>query len=177
MKLHTKLTADEIALALRHVQAEGLVALDVTMTVFIPHRSQTHPHSYEIQLGTHDQHSLPTGYTDQHGRRLRVRRARGGTAGAARWAATWHEWGWFIMSVFAGDPGARWGSDPARSRRPWGYFSPADFHAKTGNAFRLNRRWPGVTTQRLDGTTRPAALAEADAALRIISGQVTSAGY
>lgn len=137
MKLHTSLTPVEVTQALGRAQNKGRITRDVHFTVFIPERSLTHRYGYEIQLGTYDQDSLPAGYADQNGRTMRVRRARGANQGDARWAATWHEWGWFIAEVFAADPGARWGSDPARSRHPWGYFSPADFHGKTGGQFQL----------------------------------------
>ena len=136
MKLHTKLAEIEIRAALQAAQDKGLIKQDVHFAVWTPGRSQTHPHGYEIQLGADDQHSLPAGYTDQNGRKLRVRRARGGNDGEARWAATYHEWGWLIAEIFAADPGSRWGQDPARARRPWGYSSPEDFHAKTGGQFR-----------------------------------------
>ena len=139
MRLHTKLTATGVDQALHRAKAAGRITPDVHMTVLTPGRSQTHAHSYEIQLGTHDRASLPAGYTDQNGRGLRVRRARNSRHGGARYAATWHEWGWLIAEVFAADPGSRWGDNPARSRRPWGYFSPEDFHGKTGGQFRLPR--------------------------------------
>lgn len=142
MKLHTSLTAAEVDAALTQAKARGLIAPDVDFTVFTPGRSLTHPHGYEIQLGTHYQDSLPAGYTDQNGRKMRVRRARGGSHGDARWAATWHEWGWLIAQVFAADPGSRWGADPARSARPeyaGGYASEADFHEKTDGEFRLGQ--------------------------------------
>lgn len=139
MKLHTNLTATEVDAALHRAKGKGLIARDVYFDVFTPGRSQTHPHGYEIHLGTDVQRSLPAGYTDQHGRKLRVRRSSGSNAGSARYAATWHEWGWLITEIFAADPGARFGQDPARSKRPqyaWGYFSPEDFHAKTDGKFK-----------------------------------------
>jgi hypothetical protein len=106
----------------------------------------THSHAYEIQLGTYDRDSLPAGYTDQNGYRLRVRRARNASHGEARWAATWHEWGWLIAEIFAADPSARWGPNPTRSSE-WntsGYASPADFNVKTDNQFRPQDWHPPV---------------------------------
>ena|SRR5215471_2483819 len=148
MKLHTSLTMQEVDATLHRVKTKGLIAWDVDFAVGIPGRSATHPYGYEIQLGTYDQDSLPAGYTDQNGHRLRVRRTRQGNGGEKRWGATWHEWGWFIAEVFAADPGARWGQDPARARRPWGYFSPEDFHAKTDGQFRNPAPWaPPVTVR------------------------------
>lgn len=137
MKLHTKLADYEVRNALYFAQNTGRIARDVYFDVFTPGRSQTHPHGYEIHLGTDSQDSLPAGYTDQNGRKMRVRRSSGSNSGTARYAATWHEWGWLIAEIFAADPGSRWGADPARSRHPWGYFSEADFHVKTQGAFRL----------------------------------------
>ena len=141
MKLHTNLTATEVDAALHAAKRKRLIAWDVDFNVFTPGRSLTHAHGYEIHLGTNYQDSLPAGYTDQNGARLRVRRLSGTTQGTARYAATWHEWGWFMAEVFAADPGARWGQDPARSARPeyaWGYASEADFHRKTDGQFRLH---------------------------------------
>ena len=140
MRLHTCLYSQSVRDALKRAQDKGLIARDVEMTVFVPGRSRTHDYGYEIQLGTYNQHSLPAGYRDQRGNTMRVRRYRNSNNGCAQWAATWHEWGWFIAEIFAADPAARWGTDPNRSARPeWagGYASPADFHAKTDGVFDL----------------------------------------
>lgn len=163
MKLHTSLNAREILAALRCAQYRGLIAPDVHTTILTPGPSRTHPYRYEIQLGSHDKHSLPAGYRDRHGTALRVRRHRNSPRGGAEWAATWHEWGWFIAEVFTADPESRWGANPARSRRPWGYFSPDDFHAKTGGQFRPA---PEETASSMEP---PVTDAEASAALSYIS--------
>jgi hypothetical protein len=138
MRLHTTLTAEEVRAALRRAQDKGRVTADVEFTTFGDYPSRTHGHSFEVQLGTHDKHSLPEGYVDQHGKKMQVRRYKNsGTNGASQfYSATWHEWGWFVVEVFAADPHARFGNDPERSRHPWGYFSPEDFHEKTGFKFR-----------------------------------------
>lgn len=141
MKLHTNLTDVQVSNALFRAQQKSLVTRDVHFTVFTPERSLTHPHGFEIMLGTFSQDSLPAGYVDQNGMHLRVRRARNAMKGDAKYAATWHEWGWFMAELFAADPGSRWGQNPARSRRPqhiYGYASEADFHRKTENQFRLH---------------------------------------
>ena len=159
MRLHTNLTGVQVYAALQRAQDKGLVTRDVHFTVFTPGRSMTHPHGFEIQLGTYNQNSLPAGYTDQNGRKLRVRRVRNASHGEARWAATWHEWGWLIAEVFAADPGSRWGADPARSARPeyaGGYASPEDFHAKTDGQF----------------DTGPITPDETSTALRIMNGEL-----
>jgi hypothetical protein len=141
MRLHTDLSSSQVGAALQRAKRAGRIAPDVDFTVYAPGRSLTHQHAYEIQLGTYDQGSLPAGYTDQHGHRMRVRRYRNSNHGDAEWAATWHEWGWLIAEIFVADPNARWGADPARCARPeyaWGYASEADFHRKTKGEFRLS---------------------------------------
>lgn len=155
MKLHTRLTGTEVRAALQRAKAEGLITPDIRFVTWTPGRSLTHPHGYEIQLGTYDKRSLPAGTRDQHGRAMHVRRFKNtGRRGAASdsawagndesvWAATWFEWGWFIAEIFEADPDARWGADPARCASPsyaWGYASPEDFHAKTGGVFRQPER-------------------------------------
>ena len=144
MQLHTSLTGTQVKAALTRAQRAGLITADVEFVAWSAHGSRTHPHAFEVQLGTENKHSLPPGTVDQHGKRMHVRRyknsgSRGATSswfwGESVWAATWHEWGWFIAAVFDADPGARFGSNPARARYPWGYFSPADFNAKTSWQF------------------------------------------
>lgn len=130
MRLHTKLDALEVRAALQRAQSRGLVTWDVDMTVFTPRRSQTHDHGYEIQLGTYDKFSLPAGYKDQYGKTMHVRRYRNSNHGDAEWAATWHEWGWFMKEVFDADPSARWGGLTG-----WGYRDLEDFNRKTEGAF------------------------------------------
>ncbi len=132
MRFHTTLTLPEINATLQRAKNKGRVANDIIFATLDWHGSQTHPRAWEIQLGTHDKYSLPAGTVDQRGRRQHVRRYKNsGNQGASSglWAATWHEWGWFIAEIFAADPRARLGN------REWGYQNPADFHAKTGNTF------------------------------------------
>lgn len=168
MRLHTHLTSAQVGAALSRAQQAGLITPDIQYAVFDEYPSRTHPRAFEIQLGTYSQDSLPAGYTDQNGKSMRVRRARNASHGEARWAATWHEWGWFIAAVFDADPGSRWGTNPARSRRPWGYFSPADFNLKTHGQF-ADLAWelrkipaPAPATIRSNSvpstSTRPASL-------------------
>lgn len=135
MKLHTNLTEAEIHAVLARTQAKGLIAGDVLFTVFAAGSSRTHRHSYEIQLGATDPYSLPDGYVNQHGKRMRVRKIRNSGYGDARYAATWHEWGWLIAEMFEADPESRWGANPATARHAWGYFSAEDFNRKTKNQF------------------------------------------
>jgi hypothetical protein len=150
MKLHTNLTGAEVCKALSRAKARGLITSDVHFVIWDKDTpSRTHPHGIDLQLGTYEKDSLPRGTLDQHGHKMNVRRYKNtGNRGANSdsewagnegiWAATWHEWGWFIAEIFAADPAARFGANPARCARPeyaGGYASPADFHAKTGYRF------------------------------------------
>jgi len=151
MRLHTKLTYTDLLQALQRAKDAGRVTPDVTFQGcgLSLHGSRTHPRAFEVQLGTHDKFSLPAGYTDQNGHRMRVRRYKnsgdGGassewaTGGCPVWAATWHEWGWFMTEVWAADPTARWGGE-----KGWGYKDRADFDVKTKGAF-LNKDEPKTT--------------------------------
>lgn len=139
MRLHTKLPYRQVFAAMEAVKNDGKVAKDVQFTAFSDHKSRTHPFAYEIQLGTHDRHSLPENYVDRQGRHRRTRNFKnsGDRGSASEWAtgcdvyaATWEEWGWFMAELFALDPDARWGSV-----KGWHYAGVADFNAKTGNRF------------------------------------------
>lgn len=145
MILHTSLSQRQVRMALTRAQAAGLVTPDVGFAVFGPRRSRTHQLAIEVQLGTTDKHSLPEGTVDQRGKRMRVRRYKnsGSHGAASEWAigrslyaATWHEWGWFMAGIFTADPRARFGGLTG-----WGYKDAADFHVKTGGLF---RNAPGV---------------------------------
>lgn len=136
MRLHTQLDAIDVRNMLEIAKRKGKVTADV---VFMPswtfppeHTSRTHAHAFEIQLGTIDKDSLPKGTLDQHGKKMRVRKYKNaGDSGASTiWAATWFEWGWFILEVFDADPTARWGSE----KHPT-YADVDDFHDKTRYAF------------------------------------------
>lgn len=146
MRLHTRLTYGQVYQALNRAQGKGRIAPDVEFVIEAddgmigPYVSHTHARAFEIQLGTYDQHSLPAGYTDQNGHKMKVRRykntgGRGASSkwvrGEAIWAATYDEWGWLIMEVFEMDPSARWGG----AKHP-AYADLADFHVKTANRFR-----------------------------------------
>jgi hypothetical protein len=134
-----------VQLALRQAKEAGQVTPDVIFVDgLVQYRSMTHPRAFEVQLGTHDKFSLPPGTTDQYGKKMRVRRYRNsGSSGASSawvtggcpvWAATWHEWGWFMANVFAMDPDARFGGATG-----WRYAGEADFNRKTGNLFNAQR--------------------------------------
>jgi hypothetical protein len=140
MRLHTRLTINQLYDALLAAQDAGHVTKDVD---FKPspemHGSRTHNRAFDVQLGTYSKDSLPAGTKDQHGKNMKVRRYRNaGDSGATSgwhepsvWAATWHEWGWFMLEVFKLDPEARFGS-----AKDWHYAGLDDFHRKTEGAFR-----------------------------------------
>lgn len=131
MRLYTHLSMQQVTWALREVKNEKHVAEDVYFVKPMdPRRSRGQwVWSYEIQLGTYCKTSLPEGYRDQYGKRLAVRRYKNtGDSGAGPvWAATWHEWGWFMTTIFDLDPDAKFGT---------AYPSAVAFHAKTRNEFR-----------------------------------------
>jgi hypothetical protein len=132
MRLHTKLTADDLFDALRKVKDAGRMTGDVTFDPITAYRSQTHPRAYEIQLGALNGGGLPAGYTNQYGKRQKCRRTRNSNRGDSlhRFSATWHEWGWFIALLYRADPDARWGD-----RKMPVYKDRDDFHNKTHGDF------------------------------------------
>lgn len=127
MKLHTKLTEQQVRHALVEAQLRGRVTHDVEFAILAPAGSRSHDHAFEFQLGTDDKYSLPKGYVDRNGHKMNVRRYTNNGAGV--YAATWHEWGWFMVEVFDLDPDAMFGS------KSWGYESREDFDQKTKYAF------------------------------------------
>lgn len=145
MKLHTSLTSTQVYAALHRAQDSGLVTNDVRFFDFAEAGSRSHDRAFEIQLGTWEKDSLPKGYRDQNGHKLTVRRYKNsGSRGAANeyggsegsvWAATWHEWGWFMVEIFNADPNAVFGSPTARGYG--GYKSREDFDVKTKGLFKL----------------------------------------
>lgn len=138
MRLHTTLTSMQLNAALRDAKLAGHITQDVTFTSFSIHNSRTHVRAFEVQLGTYCQDSLPAGYTDQNGHRMKVRRFKNSGDGGATsgwyeptvWAATWHEWGWLMVEIWKADPTARWGGE-----KGYGYKDRADFDVKTKGAF------------------------------------------
>lgn len=130
MKLKSrKITANMVHQALYRLKSRGKIPSDVDFDKFQELPSRYYTYAYQIHIGTRDQLSLPIGYVDQNGRKMRVRRrANSGSDGAgALWAATYHEWGWFIAEIFALDPNAVFGD----------YGNAHDFHKKTKGVFRV----------------------------------------
>jgi hypothetical protein len=141
MRLHTSLTWLELRNALQRAKDRGHVSGHVVFAVDTRHKSSTHERAFEIQLGSYDNY-LPPGTVDQYGKRMRVRRVRMHPGRDQeehyyRYAATWHEWGWFIREVFELDPDSRWGADKSKTthRGLWGYSDLADFNEQTRNQF------------------------------------------
>lgn len=139
MRLHTSLGGLQIAGALQRAKDRNHIGQSVTFAVDTAYKSATHPRAFEIQLGSDDNRDLPPFTFDRRGKRMRVRRARNHTTHMSpnRYAATWHEWGWFIREVFELDPGARWGADKSKTslRGLWGYSDLADFNKQTAGVF------------------------------------------
>jgi hypothetical protein len=137
MKLHTSLTEYHVFKALSDMHAAGKITPDVHFVKYKALGSDSHRYGYEIQLGTEDKFSLPTGYLDQRGKKLRVRRYKNsGDHGAdSVWAATYHEWGWYIAEIFRKDPHAKWGGG-LRAEYP----NAKHFHAVTNGKFLLPDR-------------------------------------
>ena len=129
MKLHTRLTADDIYFALANAKHKGRITQDVQFDPIEAAGSRSHLRAYEIQLGTATGSGLPEHYTNQYGKRQKCRRTRNSRNANLRFSATWHEWGWFMAEVFNTDPYAMWGS------KKWGYDGRADFNVKTSNQF------------------------------------------
>lgn len=121
MKLHTSLTASEVADALGTVKNLGRAGTDVEFAGLRYEKSLSRRHGYVIHLAS----ETKTG--PDLGPRTARRRVNSGVYGAGEWyAATWEEWGWFMAEVYALDPAARWSC---------GYRDSADFHRKTGGRF------------------------------------------
>lgn len=123
MKLHTKLNSHQIYDALTDVKLGGGMTKDIYFVQFAYENSRTHPNGYLIQLGTTDQHSLPSGKKRHY--KNRHYKNSGDHGSDTIWAATYDEWGWFIAELFERDPNAKFGY----------YSSRDDFNEKTNGKF------------------------------------------
>lgn len=138
MKVHTNLTADDLAIALFTAKNKGHVAADVGFTVFHgfgpykgrpnSHGSLTHDRAFEVQLGVSRSRpaTLPKGTVNRHGAPQKNRHTANS---GGSWAATWHEWGWFMAEVFKRDQHAMFGTVK------YGYNGVDDFNEKTNYQF------------------------------------------
>jgi hypothetical protein len=133
MKLHSDvLDILSIRGAMEKAKGHGLVTHDIEFVEFQLQGSRSRKAGYEIQLGTYDQGSGPT--KSRHYK-------NGGNMGATSghyttdrvWAATYDEWGWFIVELFNTDPEAIFGP----------YKGVRSFHAQTQNKYRpILAEWP-----------------------------------
>ncbi len=128
MKLHTNLSERQAREALQAAKETGKVGDAVEFLVFSQAGSHTRDHAFEVQLGTREYARLPEGTVNQYGKPQKTRRRNQANTG---FAATWHEWGWFMAQVFEREPGAVFGS------RSWGYDGLTDFDEKTKYQFEL----------------------------------------
>jgi hypothetical protein len=126
MKLHTKLTANEVYAAMDRAHDRG-VSLNVGVTLNY-RGSRSHDHAFDLALASNVNDDLPEGYKDQHGKVMhkRKRRNNSGSEFFDRYAATWFEYGYFMAEIFRADPDAVFTG---------AYNGAADFHRKTDNQF------------------------------------------
>jgi hypothetical protein len=114
MKLHTKLSIQDVYDSLVVTKARGLMTEDVHFHQFTEQKSRSHPNGFIIQLGTYDQKSGPT-----NSRYYKNTGKRGASSGTnveeSVWAATYDEWGWFIADLFDRDPDASFGHYKTRA--------------------------------------------------------------
>lgn len=134
MRIHTNLNGEvpyQVEKALQSAKDNGKVGQSVGFAVFKPHGSRTHKKAYEVQLGTEVNDDLTPGTVDQFGKEMRVRRNRNSSGGYGPFAATWHEWGWFLSELFDADP----------SLMTTYYRDRLDFDRKTEYAFKTTRHF------------------------------------
>jgi hypothetical protein len=136
MKLHTTLTREQVYDALKQAKRDGLVAPNIIFAQMDYEKSRTHENGFNIQLGSYtgDRGSLLPDATNMYGKPQKRRLTRNTRDHDVhlRFAATWYEWGWFMLGVFKADPTARWGGMGMTSI---GYRDVEDFHKKTDYKF------------------------------------------
>ena len=114
MRLHTSLTKDDVAQALRESVGPDGVYFDH----FTLHSSRTHPQAYELRL------TADPG-RDRNGKARRNVNTGQYGMGAYK-AATYDEWGYFMAAVYARDSFAKFGT---------AYNGAEDFMRKTRHAY------------------------------------------
>jgi hypothetical protein len=133
MKMHTKLSSQDIYDSMTVSKARGLMTDDIRFIQFKEQPSKSHPNGFLVQLGTYDQKSGPknsryyknTGKRGAHSER---------NEGEPVWAATYDEWGWFLADIFDRDPDARLGQ----------YKNKDHFDEMTKGKYRFNNTTSGV---------------------------------
>lgn len=115
MKIHT----DTLTLADIHEAARVASALSgapVYLTRADERGSRSHRRAFDVILASDGTLSR---------RRVNYGSARYADRFDRPYAATWDQWGWFLASLFAADPGAKC----------WAYYGADMFHAATGMRF------------------------------------------
>jgi hypothetical protein len=111
MKLHSDtLTTTDIRAALATARRKGHVTGGIELLTLEEKGSRSRANGFEVRLGSD--------YADG----IHKRRTNDGTQ---NYAATWHEWGWFIVELFELDANLTFGH----------YKSENEFHAQTRYAF------------------------------------------
>lgn len=126
MKLHSsspKIDAMPILLALNAAKKAGHVGTDVYFVQLEPAGTRTRNKAWNIQLGSNHKRGRLAGGTEVK-RRPKNTGVRG-SDGQFPFAATWHEWGFFIAEIFRLDPEAVFGP----------YKGAEDFHEQTRYQF------------------------------------------
>ena len=109
MRIHTYLTENEIRLCMLTAKRKGKVAEDVHFDPLARYTSRSREHAWEVQLGSSKCGGLPEHYVNMYGKRQKTRRTRNSSDMVLRYAATWHEWGWFLNEIFDMDSTAHVG--------------------------------------------------------------------
>jgi hypothetical protein len=114
MRIHTDLRHDHLPMAIRLARSKHGMS-NVDLYRIERHGSRKRDRAFDVNL---------QGYGDRH-----TRKTNSGTRGAGSYyAATWDDWGWFLLELFELDPEAIAGP----------YDGIADFHAQTQGRFELD---------------------------------------
>lgn len=123
MRFHTHLTEQDFRDTLSRLQKDEDIASDIEFIWLSPMPSRSHPHSYEVRLGTYTDGTNP--YKDS-GKRFRAEKTNLPDSGRIVYAAAYDEWGWLIANLFRQDPDMKTSN----------YRTEEDFHKKTRDQFR-----------------------------------------
>lgn len=127
MRLHTDvLNAGDIYEAARET--------NVGVEICEPHGSRSRTHAYEVQLSGSSPYSAQSG----------------------QWkAATWDEWGEFLLALFNRDPAMIAGQASKPGKSTWGYDGIEEFYTKTAERHADHQRWEQRTGEHRKGHTAP----------------------
>lgn len=118
MRIHINTADSAIIDAMTAAVEAGQVSPFVQFDELIKRRSRSHRAAFEVRLVTHVKR--------EGEKRYRPNSGSIGYDGTPVWAATWHEWGWFLAHLFNLDPSAKAGP----------YRGAGEFHAATDGQFR-----------------------------------------